>query len=132
MNNLKLYELYIHQEASITNRTNLMLVAQSFLVVGFVEAIQKWPLQLALAVLGFLVTILTIYVGGRELEFFKMVRSRLKKEANIFTEIDDKLNKIWYLKFLGRASLVLCYYLQILFGIFWIFCLLWVIVETRG
>lgn len=121
---MRLFDLYTHQESAITNRTNLALVAQSFLVVGFVGAISNGMLQLALASLGLVVTILTLYVGGRELQFFLMVRKKLEKEEPIFGVIDKELSATRYLhlNFLGRASYVLCYYLPLLFGIFWLFC----------
>lgn len=119
---MELFDLYSHQESAITNRTNLMLVAQSFLVVGYVEAISNFALQLALAILGFLVTTLSLYVGGRELKFFYLLRDKLKEQESIFEEIDAKLSITPSLNFLGRASKVLCYHLQIIFLLFWIFC----------
>ena len=127
----KYFNVYSHQEASITDRTNLMLVAQSFLVVGFIEASSNWLLQLALSILGIVVTLFTIYVGMREKCFFMMVRNELKKmeenlvkDEQIFNRVDEELDKKWWVKlfFKWRASSVLCYHLQICFGIFWILC----------
>ncbi len=109
-----------------------MLVAQSFLVIGFVQANFIWVLQLALATLGIIVTIFTLYVGVREKDFFFMVREELTKlekdlplEDTIFRRIDNKLDKKKHLNVLGRGSEVLCIYLQACFGAFWLFCVVY-------
>lgn len=120
-----------------------MLVAQSFLVVGFIEASPNRLLQLALSILGIVVTLFTIYVGAREKSFFHMVRNKLKEmekdlpeDQQIFNQIDTELDKKWFVKlfFKAKASTVLCYHLQICFGIFWVpwfFYIIWEFLKCK-
>ena len=128
----KFFSFYSHQEDAMTTRTNLMLVAQAFIVVGFVEATSNRFLRSSLAILGIVVTIFTIYIGMREKEFLLMLRGELKKiekklpeDEQVFGLIDKKLVKKWWVKlfFKARASTILCYPLWISFLIFWVLCL---------
>jgi hypothetical protein len=98
----RLWQFILHEDLLFSERHNLFLVAESMLVVGYVEA-PKADTALAISLTGLLLTVGWLYVSGRHAAIIDLVQKDAKVALPDYKVVCEKRAGLRLWRFRSRV-----------------------------
>ena len=115
----RIWQLRLHSDVMFTNHSNYFLLCESILIVVVSMLAGKRPVQLAVTIVGFLLTLIWICVLGKQRCILNLLKSICKQKIPEYKEYKELREKEcpWGIS----GILLLAYAVPGLIGMLWLY-----------